>query len=112
MDAEVAKCRGITQELVRIVNLARGLAHGWDHLPRDFRAEHLDHIREHARDLLNNGDIVEKEHDEFTALVDTFQRHNEGEAGIHNKNMLYEQALDLAISAIHNCVENKVFTKK
>lgn len=105
MSKDVSTCRALTTEAVRIVNLAKGLSRGWTNLEPVFRAEHLDNIRFHARDLLDEKKISEKDHDDFTAVVDTFQRYNEGEGTIHSKEMLYEKALDLAINAIHDCVE-------
>jgi hypothetical protein len=96
----VETCRELTTELIRIVNLSKGLSRSWHDFDRFFRAEHLDNIREHARDLLDAKKLPEKEHDDFAALLDTFQRYNEGEGTVHNKEMLYEKALDLAAKAI------------
>lgn len=105
MTKEVTPCRALTTEAVRIVNLSRGLSHSWGTFEQYFRDEHLNYISGHAHEMWIKDQIDDDAYNSFTALVGEFLDYNRGNEDIPNKNILYEQALDLAINAIHNCVE-------
>ncbi|MFA5401223.1 MAG: hypothetical protein WC359_12320 [Dehalococcoidia bacterium] len=104
-EREVKECRALTIDLIRIVNVSQGMVRGWDRFDREYRVEFLDKLREHTRKLIEEKSISNAAYEKYVGVLDKYQRYNEQESGIDNKGMLYEQALDLAINAIHNCVE-------
>ncbi|MCK9435747.1 MAG: hypothetical protein M0Q12_00900 [Synergistaceae bacterium] len=104
-EREVKECRQLTIDAVRIVNVSKGLSRGWDRIPSEGREEFLGNLKDYAHDLRENNQISADDYNNYVFTVDMLSGYNKGENTVNVVSEIYEKALDLAINAIHNCVE-------